>query len=233
MVLRRNGRATILHLVAAVCTSNHWLNAPSAFVAIDQRQWGSMQLHRFSDGSIATNRQHTNLFQETESSEKKPDFGLQRFQTGDKDFWVQQSELAQEMTASTNKSLRQKQDKKFEERRLALVGDTAYLSFFIFCSLWACFDNPLTALSYTVGALMGLAYTYGLGKSVETLGASIDDVEKVQGAGVGEARFAFLILLFVIVGKFRGDGLQEIPAIAGFFTYQLASLNQGLREIND
>jgi len=162
------------------------------------------------------------------------DFGLQRIKIGgDQDFWAKQKELAEEMTDMVTKSKKQEQLEKFEKRRLALVGDTAYISFLIFCALWAVYDNPLTALSYSVGAAMGLAYTYGLGKSVETMGASIDDAEQVQGAGVGEARFAFLILLFVIVSKFRGDGLQEIPSISGFFTYQLASLNQGLREIND
>ena len=68
---------------------------------------------------------------------------------------------------------------------------------------------------------------------METLGGSVDDAGSVEGAGVGQARFAFLILLFVIVGKFRDQGLLEIPSIAGFFTYQLASLSQGLREIDD
>ncbi len=77
------------------------------------------------------------------------------------------------------------------------------------------------------GALFGLAYSYGLGKYVETLGGSAENAGEVQGAGVGQARFAFLILLFVIVGKFRTQGLQEIPAILGFFTYQLATLSQG------
>lgn len=71
------------------------------------------------------------------------------------------------------------------------------------------------------------------GKYVETIGGSTADPEAVQGAGVGQARFAFLILLFVLVGKFRGEGLLEIPAISGFFTYQLASLRQGLKEYND
>jgi len=165
------------------------------------------------------------------NEEKKEDFGLQRIKVGDQDFWAQQKELVEEM--SGRKSMKQEQLEKFEQRRLALVSDTAYTSVFVFCALWAFLDNPLTALSYSVGAAMGLAYTYGLGKSVASLGASIDDAEQVQGAGVGGARFAFLILLFVIVGKFRGDGLQEVPSISGFFTYQLASLNQGLREIDD
>ena len=50
---------------------------------------------------------------------------------------------------------------------------------------------------------------------------------------MGQARLAFVILLFVIVGKFKSAGLLEIPSIAGFFTYQLASLNIGLREMDD
>ena len=61
---------------------------------------------------------------------------------------------------------------------------------------------------------------------------SLDDVD-FEGSGVGQARFSFLIILFVSVGKFRSQGLLEIPSIMGFFTYQLASLNQGLREIDD
>jgi hypothetical protein len=72
-----------------------------------------------------------------------------------------------------------------------------------------------------------------LGKSVESLGGSVDDAGDIQGAGVGSARFAFLIILFIIVGKFRAQGLLEVPSIVGFFTYQLASLSQGAREIND
>jgi hypothetical protein len=83
------------------------------------------------------------------------------------------------------------------------------------------------------GSVFGLAYAYGLGKFVETIGASVDDTESLQGAGVGTARFAFLILLILFVGKFRSSGLSEIPSILGFFTYQLASLSQGLREIDD
>lgn len=140
------------------------------------------------------------------------------------------------MTSQNSKSIRQVQLEKFEARRLALVYDTAQFAVYIFCGCWIFFENPFTAFSYAFGATMGLAYAFGLGKSVETLGQSIDDVidGKGAGAGVGEARFAFLILLFIFVGKFRGElGLQEIPSIAGFFTYQIASLNQGLREIND
>jgi hypothetical protein len=173
-------------------------------------------------------------------------------------FWTQQQELARELLQTTTTAATASRDdsgdgiaaaasqvvggggsqkltqrEKFEQRRLALVGDTAYLAAFAVCALWMASPDPFTALSYGFGAALGCAYAYGLGKSVERIGASIDDNEAVAGAGVGEARFAFLIALFVVVGKFRNDGLEEIPSIAGFFTYQLASLFQGLREIND
>ena len=71
----------------------------------------------------------------------------------------------------------------------------------------------------------------GVGDVVRGHAADPDGV--LLRAGVGEARFAFLILLFIFVGKFRSQGLLEIPSIAGFFTYQIASLRQGLKEYND
>lgn len=150
-----------------------------------------------------------------------------------KAFWVQQKELANSMREDAAKSLKDEQLEKFSNRRLALVYETFFFSVLVFSFLWLICTNPFTPISYLFGALLGTAYSYGLGKYVETLGGSADDVEEVQGAGVGQARFAFLILLFLFVGKFRGQGLQEIPSIMGFFTYQLASLSQGLKEIYD
>eukprot|EP00978_Attheya_sp_CCMP212_P036917 scaffold170744_cov56-Attheya_sp.AAC.4 len=125
----------------------------------------------------------------------------------DQDFWSQQKELAESITAEDE-------------------GSSKHL-------FWATSSNPFTSISYLFGALLGTAYTYGLGKSVQSLGGTVDDADDVKGAGIGNARFAFLIVLFVIVGKFRSQGLQEIPAIGGFFTYQLASLTQGLKEFDD
>jgi hypothetical protein len=72
-------------------------------------------------------------------------------------------------------------------------------------------------------------YTF-IGKYVENIGGSAYDAESGKGAGIGEARFAFLILLFVLVGKFQSAGLMAVPTIAGFFTYQLASLSQGFKQ---
>jgi hypothetical protein len=151
----------------------------------------------------------------------------------DQGFWEQQRQLVQEMTDASDSSLRSEMRESFARRREALVGDTAYIGFFIFCALWIFSANPFVSISYCFGATLGLAYAYGLGKYVENLGGSIDDAGSAQGAGVGEARFAFLILLILLVGKFRSVGLLEIPSIAGFFTYQLSSIAQGFKEFND
>eukprot|EP00586_Coscinodiscus_wailesii_P015282 CAMPEP_0172515414 /NCGR_PEP_ID=MMETSP1066-20121228/267810_1 /TAXON_ID=671091 /ORGANISM="Coscinodiscus wailesii, Strain CCMP2513" /LENGTH=234 /DNA_ID=CAMNT_0013296465 /DNA_START=181 /DNA_END=882 /DNA_ORIENTATION=+ len=147
------------------------------------------------------------------------------------DFWTKQQELANAMkdvSERQERSAKEEQKAKYSQRLLGLVGDTFFYAVMIFSALWL-FTGPLTPISYLFGAIFGTAYSYGLGKYVETLGGSVDDAGAVGGAGVGQARFAFLILLFVVVGKFRGQGVQEIPAIMGFFTYQLASLGQGLR----
>ena len=164
------------------------------------------------------------------------------------DFWSQQKELMQEMTGRAEKSLREEQREKFASRRTALVADTAIFTSLIFSLLWLISVNPFVSFSYALGATFGLAYAYGLGKYVETLGGSVDDAGELQGAGIGQARFAFLILLFLFVGrstkvgwyscpeislthpryhnpgKFRSQGLIEIPSIAGFFTYQVSTV---------
>lgn len=137
-----------------------------------------------------------------------------------------------DMSVQQEKAIKVSQKEKYAKRLGGLVVDTLFYSIMIFSLLWA-FTSPFTSVSYLFGALFGTAYSFGLGKYVETLGGSADDSSAVQGAGVGQARFAFLILLFILVGKFRSQGVQEIPAIMGFFTYQIASLGQGLREYDD
>ncbi|EED96218.1 predicted protein [Thalassiosira pseudonana CCMP1335] len=152
----------------------------------------------------------------------------------EKIFWAKQQALAAEMAAQADSGVKRENKEKFAKRRLALTSDTLYFSLLISCLLWLFSSNPFVTISYLFGATSGTAYAYGLGKYVETIGGSIDDIEEEgAGAGIGSARFAFLILLFVVVGKFRDQGLLEIPSIMGFFTYQLASLGQGLREIDD
>ena len=173
----------------------------------------------------------TNNGSNSEEEDKK-DADAKRKSINEKIFWAKQQALAAEMSTKADSSLKQELADKFAKRRLALTSDTFYFSILISSALWIIFPNPFVTLSYLFGAISGTAYSYGLGKYVESIGGSIDD-ENIEGAGVGQARFAFLILLFVVVGKYRSQGLLEIPSIMGFFTYQLASLNQGLREIDD
>lgn len=120
--------------------------------------------------------------------------------------------------------------KKYSKKASALVFETAYFSTLIFSLLWLLSPTFFTPLSYLLGATLGTFYCFGLTKYVSTLGGTIDDFVDAEGSGVGSARFAFLILLVVLVGKGRVSGLQEIPSIGGFFTYQIASLSQGLRD---
>jgi len=149
---------------------------------------------------------------------------------GKVDFWEQQRNLMNEMSDQNEQSLKAEQDKSFEKVQNDLIVETVFFASLIFSLLWLACDNPFVPFSYVFGSLFGIAYAYGLGRFVATVGGTIDDAIATEGAGVGQARFAFLILLFVFVGKFRSYGLLEIPTIMGFFTYQLASLSQGLKE---
>ena len=127
------------------------------------------------------------------------------------DFWSQQKELMQEMTGRAEKSLKEEQREKFASRRNALVADTAIFTSLIFSLLWFITVNPFVSFSYALGATFGLAYAYGLGKYVETLGGSVDDAGELQGAGIGQARFAFLILLFLFVGRWTKECWNSCP----------------------
>ena len=72
-----------------------------------------------------TSSQHKRLFLADGSENMKND---------QSEFWAQQRELIGEMKDKQGKKLKVEQLEKFETRRLALVGDTAYFGFFIFCS---------------------------------------------------------------------------------------------------
>lgn len=158
-------------------------------------------------------------------------FGPLRMAENDKDeFWQKQRELMQEMSDQNDQSLKEEQSKSFAKVQNALLTETIFFTTLLFSLLWLACDNPFVPFSYAFGAVFGVFYAYGLGKFVETVGGTIDDASTVEGAGIGQARFAFLIMLFIFVGKFRAYGLLEIPSIMGFFTYQLASLSQGLKE---
>mmetsp|Transcript_27285 Transcript_27285/g.31142 ORF Transcript_27285/g.31142 Transcript_27285/m.31142 type:complete len:193 (-) Transcript_27285:81-659(-) len=159
---------------------------------------------------------------------------LLRFSTpSNDDFWEKQKKLAADLNESVGKSLKEEQMAKYTKRAGLLLGDTFYFSILILSILWCCANTISTPISYTFGATCGLAYSFGLSKYVETLGGDSEAEATVEGAGFGQARFAFLILLLVLIGKFQSSGAQAIPAIAGFFTYQLASLSQALRQFEE
>lgn len=72
-----------------------------------------------------------------------------------------------------------------------------------------------------------------LGKGEEKGSVVVQQQQQPTG-DLGQARFVLIIILLAALAKFRGQtGLQEIPTIAGFFTYQLASLNQGMKDLDE
>ena len=219
----------IVSIIFALLCTTSYAYAPVHFSSCNQRS-SITNTHHTSHNIVSSLASTTNDNEEVVVD--KEDNVDQKKEIYQKIFWAKQKALAAEMSTKEGDIVKQDNRDKFAKRRLALTSDTLYFSILIASILWIIYSNPFVTLSYLFGALSGTAYSYGLGKFVESIGGSIDDVD-VEGAGVGQARFAFLILLFVAVGKFRSQGLLEIPSIMGFFTYQLASLNQGLREIDD
>ena len=68
-------------------------------------------------------------------------------------------------------------------------------------AIWFLSPNPFTAISYFLGASLGTAYCYGLGKYVETLGGSAYEAEDVKGSGkdVGLISKSFMEVILVIL----------------------------------
>lgn len=131
-------------------------------------------------------------------------------------------------TTQLNPEEHSEQMKQFANRQAGLTKDTAILSILFGFGLWVvCDDNPFVAVSYFVGAGLGLAFLYGLGKYY--LGGPIESTETIRGANIGQARIVVLLFLYTLVGRFQTDGLIYIPSFMGFFTYQLAALYRGVR----
>jgi hypothetical protein len=69
-----------------------------------------------------------------------------------------------------------------------------------------------------------------LARYLGSLGEAILDGAK-EG-GIGQARFAVVGLLIAIAGEQQED-LDFIPLLLGFFSYQLATLMQAARPVDD
>lgn len=108
--------------------------------------------------------------------------------------------------------------KSYAVRKFQLLFDSIWLSAIGLALCWAAFSLQ-TSVSYGLGAVLGFGYITLLGRTVEAMGTA------GPGAGVGQARFAMVILLVLIAGKYR-DFVQVIPALVGFSTYQIASFLQ-------
>jgi len=108
---------------------------------------------------------HLNAIPTTGSDESEVDTNNNSALKGkdDEEFWLKQKQLLSQMSNVASKSIQAEQREKFARRRIAIVSDTAFVGFFIFCALWTAFDNPFVAFSYALGATLGLASAYGLG----------------------------------------------------------------------
>ena len=72
-----------------------------------------------------------------------------------------------------------------------------------------------------LGAILGLGYLVLLSRFVEGVGKGSESQDGASGA-----RFALVILCVILVGRI--ETLFLPAAVAGVFTYQLASLRQGI-----
>ena len=141
-----------------------------------------------------------------------------------------QANLAQQSEADLDpEALKRREQAKFERRRNEVVGDHLFLGSLLIAAGWHFL--PVKALeSYGVGVLFGGAYLYLLGRYVGSLGeATLDGAKE---GGIGQARFAVVGLLIAIAGKQR-EYLDFIPLLLGFFSYQLATLLQATRPVDD
>ena len=145
------------------------------------------------------------------------------------DIWSSQRSLM----SSIKTSAQQSRSSSYRLRSLNLTLTTLLTSILIFSLLWLLTPSPPLPLSYLLGSLLGTLYTVALGKSVKTIGASEIDAETVRDGAQGQARFAFLLLLFVFIGRGREGGVEPVPAIAGFFTYFVGAVSESFERYDD
>jgi ATP synthase protein I len=107
----------------------------------------------------------------------------------------------------------------YKLQRELLIGSLA-VSLVIFLSVWATYSLN-TALSYLLGALVGIVYLRMLAKDVATLGNGKQQLSKT--------RLALFVAIFLIGA--RVQQLELLPIILGFLTYKAALIFHTLRAI--
>lgn len=114
--------------------------------------------------------------------------------------------------------IRQQAMKGFDNVRSTFLADGLFVGA-IGLSVTLAVGTFNDALSYGIGAVLGIGYSLLLGKYVERLGTS-------QSGGGGNSRFLPAIVLIALYGKYR-DTISIIPELLGFFsTYKIATLLQ-------
>ena len=110
--------------------------------------------------------------------------------------------------------------KSFDNLRATFLADSVFVGALGLCLAWS-FGTWKDVVSFALGSALGLAYAVLLGRYVEGIGG--------QQKGGGAARFAPVILLVAVYGKYRTQ-LSIVPELLGFFSYQAASLLQIFNE---
>ena len=120
----------------------------------------------------------------------------------------------------------------YKKRTTSLLLTTLSLVLPTTSLLYLLLPSPTASLSFLLGGLLGILYCRGLTSYVSMIGGSaISSSGEVDlsAAGGGSARFAFLILMFVMARALPGK-VELIEAIPGFFFYQVASVIEGQRQ---
>lgn len=112
-------------------------------------------------------------------------------------------------TESSNASEDSMQEYYQLKQNLLLV--TLGMTAFIFISVWIVYSLN-TALSYLLGACVGVVYLGMLAREVERIGAS--------KKGVGSTRLALLAGVIIVATQLQQ--LQIVPIFLGFLTYKAA-----------
>lgn len=106
--------------------------------------------------------------------------------------------------------------KGFDNLRATFLADSIFVSALGLSATWY-FGTWKDVVSFALGSGLGLLYAVLLGRYVEGIGG--------QQSGGGAARFAPVILLVAVYGKYRTQ-LSILPELLGFFSYQVASFLQ-------
>lgn len=107
--------------------------------------------------------------------------------------------------------------KGYDQLRSTFLLDSIFVCCLGLSATWY-FGTLKDVTSFGIGSVLGLAYAVLLGRYVESVGGK-------GGGGAGAARFAPVILLVALYGKYRTQ-ISIIPELLGFFCYQAASLLQ-------